>query len=410
MDAVPKDACLINCKIIDVITGSVSDDAGIAVVDGRIAATGASAEIERGGGSRGVPVVDVKGAFVSPGLMNMHVHLGLSLPGTAGLRLRGESLAALALRMAANARAALRAGVTTVRLVGERGHTDFALRAAIERGEVDGPRIFTAGHSIACTGGHGHSSGRAVEADGPDGFARAVREQIKAGADLIKLMLSGGIAGEHEQISTPELTSAELHAVTEVAHAWGRPVTAHAGPAGAIREALEAGLDGVEHGYSLTPEVVSLMVERGTWYVPTIVVTRCGEYFERIGVPEWMAARSLEAGPTHWSSLQQAIEAGVQIALGTDMLPAEPFEGTVATVRELEYMVEAGMTPLAALQAATVRPAALLNRADDLGCIAPGKFADLVVTEESPLESVSAFRKVRIVMKEGQVARNDWLS
>ncbi len=132
-------------------------------------------------------------------------------------------------------------------------------------------RIFTAGHSIACTGGHW--SGRAIEADGPAEFRKAVRTQIKHGADLIKLMLTGGVAGEHEGMDTAQLADEELRAVTEVAHQWGRKVTAHAGPAESIRRAIDAGLDGVEHGYALNDEVVALMVAVGTWYVPTIVVT-----------------------------------------------------------------------------------------------------------------------------------------
>ncbi|MHB1467550.1 MAG: amidohydrolase family protein [Solirubrobacteraceae bacterium] len=399
---------LVNCQIVDTNDGSIHPEASILIEDGRIASieTGGSTPSRDRDGAK-VAIIDAQNAYISPGLMNMHVHLGLSLPGDAELRLRGESLADLTLRMLANGIAALRVGVTTVRLVGEREFTDFALRSAIERGLVEGPRIFTAGHALACTGGHGHASRRAVEVDGPAGFAQAARSQIKAGADLIKVMLSGGIAGEHEGMDTPELTSDELAVTIEIAHAWGRPVTAHCGPSGAISQALELGLDGVEHGYELTPEVCSLMVDRGTWLVPTILVTRCGEFFERIGVPDWMAARSLQAGPTHWSSLSRAIEAGVRIALGTDMLPAEPIEGTVATIRELEYMVEAGMSTLTALQVATLRPAEMLGELDDLGSVTERKRADLVATITNPLEDISAFRDVSIVVKDGRVVKNE---
>jgi imidazolonepropionase-like amidohydrolase len=392
-----------NCTVIDGTDRPPLPDAGIHIEGNRIRAVGPVDDVLAA--VLDPEVIDVAGAYVTPGLMNMHVHLGLSLPGTAGLALANETLPQLVLRMAGNARAALHAGVTTVRLVGERGYTDFALRTAIARGEVEGPRIFTAGHSVACTGGHGTSSGRAVEADGPAEFRKAVRTQIKHGADLIKLMLTGGIAGEHEEMDTPQLSDEELRAVTEVAHQWGRKVTAHAGPAETIRRAIEAGLDGVEHGYELDQAVVELMVERGTWYVPTIVVTRCGEYFERIGVPAWMAERSLSGGPTHWRSLQLAISGGVRIALGTDMIPGDGIEGTVATVREMEHMADAGMTPLQVLQAATARPAEMLGVENDLGTLEPGKLADLVAVEEDPTQSISAFRGVRFVMKDGLAVR-----
>lgn len=400
-------AALLNCRIVNVDDGSIRTDAGILIRDGRIASTDSSDAIASSVKASQATIVDAQDAYIGPGLMNMHVHLGLSLPGDAGLRLRGESLPALTLRMHANGLAAVRAGVTTVRLLGERDFADFALRSAINSGLLEGPRIFTAGHALACTGGHGYASRRSVEADGPAGFAQAARNQIKAGADLIKVMLSGGIAGEHEGIDTPELTRDELSTIIEVAHAWGRPVTAHCGPAGAISQGLEMGLDGVEHGYGLTPEVCSLMANEGTWYVPTILVTRCEEFFERIGVPDWMAARSLQAGPTHWASLQHAIAAKVRIALGTDMLPAEPIDGTVATIRELEYMVEAGMSPLAALQSATVRSAEMIGQLDHLGSVEVGKYADLVATMANPVSDPAAFRDVCLVMREGRIVRSE---
>jgi imidazolonepropionase-like amidohydrolase len=403
MGRVPDSKVIVNCTVVDGTDAPAKTDAGIHVEGDRILSVGPVDDVLRQAGD--AEVIDLAGAYVTPGLMNMHVHLGLSLPGAAGLALASETLPQLTLRMAGNARAALHAGITTVRLVGERGYTDFALRAAIGRGEVEGPRIFTAGHSIACTGGHGTGSGRAVEADGAAEFRRAVRTQIKQGADLIKLMLTGGVAGEHEGMDTPQLGEEELRAVMEVAHQWGRKVTAHAGPAESIRQAIEAGLDGVEHGYGLDESVVALMLERGTWYVPTISVTRCGEYFERIGVPAWMAERSLSSGPTHWRSLQLAIEGGVKIALGTDMIPAEPFEGTVATVRELEHMVDAGMSPLRALQAATARPAEMLGVSAELGTVEPGKLADLLAVGSDPAQSASAFRDVLFVMKDGRVVR-----
>lgn len=351
-------------------------------------------------------VVDLAGDTLLPGLVNMHVHLGLALPGQLQAAARGATEADLVLSMAASARATLRAGVTTVRLVGENRGLDFALRRAIEAGSVDGPRILTAGAALCCTGGHGWNSD-ALEADGPEGFRRATRLQLREGADLIKICISGGIAGEHEHIDTPQLTDEELAAVIDTAHDWGRKVTAHAGPTGSIRRAVALGLDCVEHGYEMTRDLTEEMARRGVWYVPTIVVSRCKEFFEANGVPAWMQERALAAGPTHWQSLRNAIEAGVRIAMGTDMPPHAGYDGTSATVRELEFMVEAGMSSRDALGAATGSGIEWLGLDGELGSIEVGKRADLVVTRGDPASDISALRNLHVVMKDGQVVRDD---
>lgn len=317
-----------------------------------------------------------------------------------------SNLAELVLLMADSARRTLHAGVTTARLVGEGRYADFALRKGIEAGAVDGPRIFTAGHALCCTGGHGWEAD-ALEADGADGFRQLTRAQIRAGADLIKVCISGGIAGQYEAIDTPQLLDDEMAAVIRVAHDWGRKVTAHAGPADTVRRAVELGLDCVEHGYELTDEVTRLMAERGVWYVPTIVVSRCEQFFRDSGVPGWLMERALGAGPRHWESLQHAIRNGVPIALGSDMPPHADYDETSATVRELEFMVDAGMPVADALKAATIRPAEWLEADDKLGSITAGKHADLLVLRDDPTRSVSALRTLHVVMKGGVVYRDD---
>ena len=350
-------------------------------------------------------MVDLDGAFVAPGLINMHVHLGLALPGPTGEASAAAGPAERVLRMADAARRTLRAGVTTARLVGERDFTDIALRSAIARGDADGPELITACHALCCTGGHGHGVD-AVEADGADGFRRAVREQLRAGADLIKVCISGGIAGEFEQIDTPQLTDDELAAVIQTAHDWGRKVTAHAGPSEAIERAVQLGLDGVEHGYRLTVDVCDLMAERGVWYTPTISVSRCEDFYREIGVPSWMVERALGAGPEHWASLQRAITAGVPIAMGTDMPPHAGFDGTTATVREMEFMAEAGMTASAVLASATSKAAECLGRSD-IGTIAAGARADLLILDGDPSADISALRGITGVVAGGLVHRDD---
>lgn len=400
------DLVLVGCAVFDGVRDDVRADAGIWVgTDGTIRAVGGADDV-LAEAPRGARVVDLGGDHVMPGLVNMHVHFGLALPGTLAGTVHRANPAELVLLMADSARRTLRAGVTTVRLVGERGYTDFALRKAVDAGAVDGPRIFTAGHALCCTGGHGWDAD-GLEADGADGFRRATREQLRAGADLIKVCVSGGIAGEHEHLDTPQLDDDEMAAVLRVAHDWGRKVTAHAGPADVVARAVELGLDCVEHGYQLTEQVTKLMAARHVWYVPTIVVSRCAEFFHANGVPTWMIDRALSAGPAHWDSLRHAIANGVDIAMGSDMPPHAPFDDTTATVRELEFMVAAGMPVLDALRSATTRPAEWLGVDGRIGTVEAGKVADLIAVRDDPTRDIAALRTLRFVMKDGVVYRDD---
>jgi imidazolonepropionase-like amidohydrolase len=352
----------------------------------------------------GTQTIAMNGKWLIPGLMNMHVHLGLKLPGAAGDSLVDETDTEEVLRMAGNARRSLLSGVTTVRLVGEDHGTDFALRRAIERGEVIGPRIKTAGEVIVPTGGHG-----SLEADGPYGLARAVREQIKQGADWIKIAISGGISDPQGDISAAPMTDEEMSVLIEVAHRNGIRVTAHNGSNEAARQALRFGIDGFEHGYHLKLDVLKDMKAKGVWLVPTIVVTQPGalEFYRKIGSPGWYLERVKSTGADHWEMLRNAIRLGVKIALGTDQFPFEPNDGTTATVAEAELYVKAGMTPLQALQAGTAKAAEMLQMGSDLGSIGIGKLADIDALGADPLKDVHALRTVDFVMKGGVVYRDD---
>ncbi|MCI2956545.1 amidohydrolase family protein [Agromyces atrinae] len=392
-----------NLNLVDVVDGAVHTGVAVHVQGGVISEITA----DDGGLDARHPALDLGGAYLAPGLINMHTHFSLSLPGPVGAELEAMDAAGLALYMADGARRTLHNGITTVRCVAEKGHADFALRRAIETGRVEGPRIYTAGRALACTGGHGHGSDDTLECDGADDFARGVRTQIKAGADLIKLMISGGIAGEHETISTPQLTVDEMAAAISTAHAWGRKVTAHAGPADVIAEAVKLGLDCVEHGYELTPEVCRAMAENGTSLVPTLIVTRAGAFFDELGVPAWMQERSLGAGERHLESYRAALDAGVDVLLGSDMPPFWPFEGTTAAVRELEHMHAAGLDAPSTLRAGTLGPARWLGIEATAGSIEVGKWADVIALPENPLQSPSALRTIDFVMKDGVVVRDE---
>jgi imidazolonepropionase-like amidohydrolase len=405
---VPDSKVLINCNVFDGLGPHVQPDRYVLVRGGEIAEIGPSASAPV---PDGAATVDLQGSYLMAGLFNMHTHFSLALPGALAESVRSMSPHELAFYAGDGARRTLLAGVTTVRCVGEMDHVDFALRSAIAAGRAEGPRILTAGRALVCTGGHGHESSNTLECDGPDGFVRGTRAQIKAGADLIKVMISGGIAGLHETMDTVPLSPDELSAVIFTAHAWGRKVTAHAGPARIIGPAVEQGLDCVEHGYQLTEEVAQQMSGRGVALVPTLGVTRCKDFFDSLGVPAWMQERSLSAAPEHEQSYRTALAAGVSVMLGSDLPPFWQTDGTSATVRELEHMEAFGLPPHDALLAATRVPAAWLGIDEQVGSVEPGKRADLIAMRQDPTATVSALRTLHWVMKDGRVCRDDaWVS
>ena len=400
-----RPTAIVGASVVNLSGGAAVADAVVLIEGERITTVSPAA-------STRIPpdaeVIRATGKFIAPGLMNMHTHYGLVLPGRAGAELANETEAGLALRMAANARISLMAGVTTTRSTGEAKGVEFALRRAIDRGEAVGPRIFTAGQAVHVTGGHGWRPGD-EGLDSPNAFRQAVRREVFAGAEWIKIAISGGIADTHGDIAASHMTKEEVSAVTDTAHRHGVKVTAHSGSPGATLEAIDAGIDCVEHGYFLTDEVLQRMRARGTWYVPTIVVSQptVMEFFKKIGSPDWYLARVESVGKAHWRTLQSAIKMGVKIALGTDQFPYEPNDGTTATVREAQYYVEAGMTPLHALRAATIEPATMLGAADRLGTVERGKLADLIITDADPSKDIKALRGIRLVMKGGVIYRND---
>jgi imidazolonepropionase-like amidohydrolase len=393
---------IVGATAVDLANGRSVPNSVLLIDGDRIMAIGPAGAVSV---PQGADIIHADGKWLLPGLMNMHVHLGLKLPGAAGDSLSNETDVEEVLRMAGNARLSLLSGVTTLRLVGEDHGTDFALRRAIDSGEVMGPRIKTAGEVIIPTGGHG-----SLEADGPYGFAHVVREQIKQGADWIKIAISGGISDSHGSISAAPMTDEEMSTLIEVAHRNGIKVTAHNGSSEAAHQALRFGIDCFEHGYHLDMAVLKEMKAKGVWLVPTIVVTQPGalEFYRKIGSPPWYLERVKSTGVDHWAMLQNAIRLGINIALGTDQFPFEPNDGTTATIAEAELYVAAGMTPLQALRAAMVNPALLIGMEKDLGGLEPGKYADVIAVSADPLQNIRALRTIGFVMKGGTVVRNDW--
>ena len=396
---------IVGGTVVDLEGKAPIENAVILVEGERITAIGEAGKVKIPDGAE---QIDTGGSWLIPGLMNMHVHLGLVLPGKMKAELYDESEAALALRMAANARESLQAGVTTIRLTGARAHADLALMRAINKGQADGPRIFSAGEALSITAGHGSKKDQKTKYDGPDELLKAARTQISAGAKWIKIAISGGIATDGGDLAAALMMPEEIHTVIDAAHRFGAKVTAHSGSPVATDIAIDAGLDCVEHGYFLDRPTLKKMKEHGTWLVPTIVVSQpaTAPFFERIGSPPWYLKRRESAGKAHWKALQMAIEEGVNIALGTDQMPAEPNDGTTATAREAQYYVEAGMTPLQALRSATIETARMLEAEDEIGTLETGKYADIVAVDRDPTEDIKALRNILLVLKGGKVYRN----
>jgi len=398
---------LVNCNVISCDGKPAIQDAAILINDNLIEAVGSRNELaplERD--LHQSQLRDMSGRWVMPGLMDMHVHLGLALPGPGAMAAKLETDMELTIRAYRNALDSLQAGVTFIRTVGDPRLVDLTLKKAINSGTLVGPRLFCAGHAVIITGGHGFNGGGTVEADGADGFRAAVRAQLRAGADLIKLCITGGIAGEHEAIRDPQATFAEMEAAAEAVHNAGKKITAHAGSPLAIIQGIRAGLDCVEHGYFIDDMTVEFIDKHGTYLVPTLAVSRAEQYMRERGCPQWMIDKALRAGEEHMQAYQRCLKAGIKIAFGTDMLPAEFHDGTLAAYRELEHMVEGGMSPLQALMAATSVSATLCEVQDKLGTVAAGKYADLIAMPANPLANIRNIRQIDFVMKDGAVIRD----
>jgi imidazolonepropionase-like amidohydrolase len=421
---VKHDVSMLHCaRLLDTAAGKILGETTLIVDAGRIKELHAGAvegkpyqdaATAAGGTYR---YVDLPNATCLPGLIDAHTHLTGETSPTGYTDQFRWNTADYAIRSTVYARRTLLAGFTTVRNLGDGDNESIALRNAINAGIVPGPRIFTAGKAIGSTGGHADPTdgyrmdlaGDPGPKDGvinsPEDAWKAVRLHYKAGADLIKIMPSGGVLDESASADNPQMTIEEIKAVVAAAHDYGFTVAAHAHGAEAIRRAVLGGVDSIEHGTFMDDADMKLMKQHGTWYVPTIIA---GKYVQEMAdkpgyYPPQVAAKAKQVGPIIQATAGNAYRAGVKIAFGTDAAVYPHGQNA----KEFEYMVQAGMPPLYALQAATTHAAELLHKQDQLGQIAVGRGADVIAVPGNPLDDITAMQRVSFVMKDGVVYRDN---
>ncbi len=400
--------------------GAVAENQSVVIKDGKVSAiipgyidagsVGATAEDS-------VTIHDLKNMFVLPGLIDGHVHITSENNPKGRLQRAEMSEADLAIAGAGFARTTLMAGFTTVRDVGaSSSEAIFALREGVTHGDVIGPRIFAAGAIISVTGGHGdgsqgyrddvahllHSAG---VCDGADECRKSVREQVRRGADHIKLTATAGVLSNTAAGLEQQFFEDELEAIMDSAHAMGRKVTAHAHGVNGINAALRAGVDSIEHGTYLDNESIRLFKRNDAYLVPTLLAG--------LTVAEWakdpnsfllppQRAKAAEVGPKMLDMARRAHNGGVKIAFGTDSGVSKHGENA----REFALLVEAGLTPMQAIYAATVAGADNLGKSESLGTLGPGKFGDVVAVEGDPLQDITELEDIDFVMKEGVVYKS----
>lgn len=353
------------------------------------------------GDLKGLPsnirTLDLHGRTLMPGLFNCHVHITSNPDPRAQ---KPTSQAALTIQAINNLALHLSSGVTYVRDVGSADFIDIELREAVNDGRVQGPDMQVSGRCICMTGGHGWNTGR--QADGADECRKAAREMLRAGADWIKVMATGGVMTKGVEPGAEQLSVEEMTAIAEEAHKKGVRVCTHAQGNTGIKNALKAGIDCIEHGIYLDDESIGTMLKQGSWLVPTL----CAPHFilkhgVKDGVPEYAVKKTEIVHDAHFASFQKAYKAGVKCACGTDAgTPYNPHNGTP---NELILMVKAGLTPMQAIETATINSAKLLNVSDSLGSVEVGKKAHFAIFDGDPSKDINDILKCRMTVKNGEV-------
>ena len=388
--------------LLDVKTGKLLDSQTIVVVGETIQSIAPTANVQAQSGDT---VVDLSALTVLPGLIDVHTHLTANTDFDPFHEVTSTD-AKEAINGVANARTTLMAGFTSVRNVGAGGYTDVDLRDAINAGQVPGPHMLVSGPALGITGGHCddnllpyhyHIIGEGV-ADGIAQVQQKVRQNIKYGADVIKICATGGVLSKGDDPQASQYTLEEMQAIVADAHRLGRKVAAHAHGAQGILWATEAGVDSIEHGSYIDDEAIAAMKKRGTYLVPTLYLEDW--MLEKGTLPAFYHQKMIDVSAVAKSNIKHAMQAGVKIALGTDA--AVYPHGLNA--HELDvYVNQLGMAPLAALQSATINAADLMGLTAKTGTLEPGKWADIIAVDKNPLDDVRVLQNVKFVMKAGVV-------
>ena len=391
--------------LLDLKTGKLLDAETIVVVGDSIASIGPTASVQA---QPDDVVIDLTGMTVMPGLIDVHTHLTMNTDFDPYRELTSTD-AKEAINGVVNARTTLLAGFTSVRNVGAGGYTDIDLRDAINAGQIAGPHMLVSGPPLGITGGHCdenllpmkyHVTGDGV-ADGISSVQHMVRQNIKYGADLIKICATGGVLSKGDDPQASQYTLEEMQAIVADAHRLGRKVAAHAHGAQGILWASEAGVDSIEHGSYINDEAIAAMKKHGTYLVPTLYLEDW--MLEKGKLPPFYHQKMIDVSAVAKRNIKHAMQAGVKIALGTDA--AVYPHGLNA--HELDvYVNQLGMAPLAALQSATLNAADLMGWSAKTGSLEPGKWADIIAVDKNPLEDVRVLQDVKFVMKSGVVYKN----
>lgn len=404
---------ILHCgKLIDVQKGQVLNEQSI-IIEGNKISDIQKGYIKPSGTDK---VIELKNSTVMPGLIDCHVHMESETNPNRYMETFTFNPADYAFQSVVFAERTLMIGFTTVRDLGGSG-VNISLRNAINKKLIKGPRVFTAGKSIATTGGHadptngyrreimGDPGPAAGVANGPDECRKAVRQRYKEGSDLIKITASGGVLSVAKSGENPQFTEEEIKAIVETAKDYGFKIAAHCHGAEAMKRAVRAGVNSIEHGTYMDEEVMQLMKQHGTYYVPTITAGRSvGDSAKKPGYyPDLVTPKALAIGPKIQGTFGRAYKAGVKIAFGTDA-------GVFAHGRnwlEFVYMHDGGMPVMEAIQSATVAAADLLGASDIIGSIEKGKLADIIAVNGDPAKDVQAMGKCHFVMKDGVVYKNE---
>lgn len=387
---------LVNANIVDVANGEILTNKSIEIDRGTIQ------QISTHTPAINDHVIDVAGKYIVPGIISCHTHLSVVFPFSDTDE--RENPAITAYRAATRAQQALHSGITTIRCVHEQNQADLLLKAAIKRGWSKAPRIFGAGRALSTPNGHGAGSACSY-AEGFDGFYQAALDELKAGADHIKIFINGGLARAGETPDEAEMTDEEIAGVVKAAHEHDTYVVAHSGENKAIMQALRQGVRSFEHIYNINDDTAQALASAKAFVTPTLCVTRSESWMRANHFEEPSIQNALRVSEQHLASVKRAIAAKNQMVNGTDYPPGDLVDGIPAALHEMYLMFGAGLSPLQAIQSISFTAAKLIKQEKSLGQIAPGFAADLLTVDENPLKNLDTYRSLGMIMQAGELIR-----